>query len=1384
MKYLNYYFVIYIIIAIYYTIEEELPRCQKEDFHYEFTECDKHGGRWRVSVPDLNKCIGGEPMPPQRGKDCMFSCSPGYFLDIQGDQECHPCLSGTYSLGGGLRFEEWNSLPPGFKSLSEGVEDRDLGDKDASDFLKYNCSKSLWRASGEFLASYPNLCVASLYYTVKLVKPGKLKFVYRYSNIDTFFNYMVLNEQCQNLKDTKVRWPELTEENDWKLEEIDLKSGQNIIIWRSAGVIESPSLTMAILIQKIQIEGVAYASQCDKCPAGTSSPNGSTECPSCSENYYTPLPGSPSCLACPSHKYSPKSSSQCFEREPCRVADYIETYSECDTKTKKRKLIYSWISPKICSDTLKGSIRLPSSKNQYVDCQPCNAGMYYNSTSIHDLKRADTNTSISLSLEDNIEMEGVGMCHFSPAGTYTDGLNFTTEYQKCPAGTIPRYGFYYDKWFTMPPYLNAFCYTLTGKCSSEEGWRVGGPAGYIGTYTKSHPIPGKEFPEKETTQSYKSAYFKYYMLSVDAAVKPMLPYGSVTFEFAISATDGDQRIAEGCVLYFVKTTPNKLAQIIRKWTRAQFLSELSRQNTHRSSHVTVKRKPRFYSKNSQNRLTFAYKVKSSANFQSSMFPSFRWILQKPFGVSIHPKNASGEGSELEGDYCSAYIYTINMTNVALVYSTSKEIIKGGADSCVPCITSSNPENEDIDPNLCLPCPPGHFYSLSPKPKPPVLELISSPILNASSLASANNSSIKVNEHNETGDNGKKMHCEPCPEGTVIDLDHYYGSNNNPGMLTVAACKSCGVGTKPSKNNGLLPKCVSDCKLQEKVGNGNETDRYDFRALSGLKLVDSEPLFTSGGTKYHYSFSFELCHDSESIDPLLPIVCSDDEDNEEGSGTNVNGNDPLGDHSQGDVKNGYFKNSPSVCRSIVVPYNSFEIITGKSHLIPSLNDTHKHSNNKRVLSVSLGDKLLAVGTAKVPLIARALNEEFKFKENKTSFAGKDGFSKQLSAQPDNVHFLYRSNTPTLACPNGRSTLITLICDISALSITAEKLTRQRKIDLNPFFNLEEDNISPTEHIYLPDECKLGTCDGCHFRIMLKSMHACPICSEKDFRIVKGECSNGKQVIYRYPGRYCRTIDDNSFSSALVQSCSSLNYKVYNYFYSKVSNLSDPLPSSSRTQIGVYLGSYYQIRLIVLTSMSAGVVLLSVLLFLWKKNQKLEYKYTALVQETTNIRTPRDGKFSLPAVDSCALSEGDTDEQNSGPAKDTLWRRFVQRFTERSGGSFKNVEFVGDEDGISLLDNNDNGGGDIPTSRDVRRMSNNNIRGKSFNSNSTFENITLEARVSGKDHEDSFVQFSTPNLSMSNSTLNSTRTTQNNKNNDSYLAGTGEGYEEERTSLINA
>lgn len=45
-------------------------------------------------------------------------CPAGQYLDLFTEM-CLNCEAGTYSLGGGVRFDEWYTLPPGFTVAKE-----------------------------------------------------------------------------------------------------------------------------------------------------------------------------------------------------------------------------------------------------------------------------------------------------------------------------------------------------------------------------------------------------------------------------------------------------------------------------------------------------------------------------------------------------------------------------------------------------------------------------------------------------------------------------------------------------------------------------------------------------------------------------------------------------------------------------------------------------------------------------------------------------------------------------------------------------------------------------------------------------------------------------------------------------------------------------------------------------------------------------------------------------------------------------------------------------------------------------------------------------------------------------------------------------------------
>ncbi|GFR88566.1 UPF0577 protein KIAA1324-like homolog [Elysia marginata] len=263
--------VLFLDIFVQSVLTEQPRSCHIDDYKYEYTECDSKGGRWRVAVPKApGLCTpSGTPMVPVRGKDCNFACNPGEYLDVQGDQECHACSAGTYSLGGGIRFNEWSELPEGFAVKTEKMKLSSWGIH--SKFAHSgNCSRSEWSPRGSYIMSMPGQCPSNLIFSAKLVKAGKVSFEYQYTDPESMFHFMVQNDQCQASSGENDKWPDITEKGKWKTIVINLKSGMNVLQWRTIGALSAMMQRVAspVLIRKIEITDLF--GDCLDCPVSTS----------------------------------------------------------------------------------------------------------------------------------------------------------------------------------------------------------------------------------------------------------------------------------------------------------------------------------------------------------------------------------------------------------------------------------------------------------------------------------------------------------------------------------------------------------------------------------------------------------------------------------------------------------------------------------------------------------------------------------------------------------------------------------------------------------------------------------------------------------------------------------------------------------------------------------------------------------------------------------------------------------------------------------------------------------------------------------------------------------------------------------------------------------
>lgn len=407
----------------------DLPMCKESDYHFEYTDCDVLGSRWRVAVPNKADTCTGLP-DPVKGTQCTFSCSEGEFLDMQ-SQECQKCAAGTYSLGTGVAFDEWDTLPSGFET--HGVN-TNYGDAHT------DCSNSTWTPKGDYVASNTDECTATLSYAVSLKKPGTVAFEYFYPDSGIYFEFFVQNDQCQST-DSQNRWIKRSE-SKWSKYEVELNSGNNVLYWRATSYALQASAVKPVLLRNIAISGVAYTSECFHCKPGThSAKEGSARCAPCPAETYSNK-GATVCHQCESDTYAEAGSGTCKPRPSCTNSDYFYTHTPCDSEGKTQ-LMYKWIEPKICSETIEGAVTLPASGEKQT-CPPCNPGFFVTSSST---------------------------CEPCDKGFYSNGTACT----KCPVGTEPVLGLEYKWWNTMPSNMKSYTFRREfGDTEHSTAWEVAG----------------------------------------------------------------------------------------------------------------------------------------------------------------------------------------------------------------------------------------------------------------------------------------------------------------------------------------------------------------------------------------------------------------------------------------------------------------------------------------------------------------------------------------------------------------------------------------------------------------------------------------------------------------------------------------------------------------------------------------------------------------------------------------------------------------------------------------------------------------------------------------------------------------------------------------------
>ncbi|XP_065829270.1 endosome/lysosome-associated apoptosis and autophagy regulator family member 2-like isoform X2 [Oscarella lobularis] len=626
--------------------------CTEADYVFEYTECKTDGSRWRVSVPKENgACLGGEPpAPPIKGQPCDFTCGPGTYLQKEGDQECHLCPPGEYSLGGGVRYDDWDVVPEEFSQKT--VRSFDF----AVEGL--NCNGTKWVPWGDYIEAMGKDCAAQLILNVQLITKGKMAVVYQYPASASMFKILRSSDQCvsnndlfhqlsnqdDNFETTYLTDGNSLDDETWRTEEISLSSGKNQIIFQVDfyGMIYGNDINdRMVKIKSIEINGVAYSSSCAPCPPGThSSDEGASKCDVCPKDTHAPTKRSSKCLPCNSTThYAPAGSVNCTRRKPCTKQDYFSTHTPCDEKGQTR-MMYKWVEPRVCRFDVKGSVSLPSSEQATV-CPPCNPGM----------------TSVNVS---------DGSCVFCPKGYHGSGAE---ECKKCPPETEPSYNIEMKYFHSLPSNAQIECFSaklLWRGCSGVTGWIMHGD--YIGTE------PENDVSAKATL-TIQTIGFRGQEGIVHGQPNSV---GRVQFVFEMIC-DHD------CELSFLETTDIGMSQSIKTWTKQQEKKSFAYDVTHSGKTQFMWR----FKKSATYDEFGETGDSSSATAGELRIYSINITNTKDGGASVCSncltKNAESKGSECLG--CSAGKYYDPETKDCFFCpeNTYANVLNSvGQDSCIPC----------------------------------------------------------------------------------------------------------------------------------------------------------------------------------------------------------------------------------------------------------------------------------------------------------------------------------------------------------------------------------------------------------------------------------------------------------------------------------------------------------------------------------------------------------------------------------------------------------------------------------------------------------------------------------------------------------------------------
>ena len=387
-----------------------LPPCQRSDYIGVYSDCVAGTRTAFFQLSPLARCQGGlVNVPPVEHLPCDTTCQSGFFLPV-GATACEQCPAGTFSIGGGVRVEDWKEWPHGLTASSYCLDT--YSKQTVTDGT---CSEWTMNETNFHSGAIGNSLQSVVDVTFELVRDGHIS-----------FRWMVDAEFCEGGCDgfsallDGVFIVNFTSSAPWSTVRVAASKGSHVLtLIYSKDFSISHGLDLAA-IDDLEINGLTWAdSLCSACPPGSFSGAGARNCSLCSYGTASDRAGTPdACPACPESQYALLGATECIDKPLCTSDDYEALFSNCAGQNLKMSKLYSWISPHIC----QGGVELPPPELS-IDCFPCPRGFR--------------------------RLPG-GDCVGCPDGQRVVGDGC----EPCPAGTYGPKNFEVDRWDSWPDWVH------------------------------------------------------------------------------------------------------------------------------------------------------------------------------------------------------------------------------------------------------------------------------------------------------------------------------------------------------------------------------------------------------------------------------------------------------------------------------------------------------------------------------------------------------------------------------------------------------------------------------------------------------------------------------------------------------------------------------------------------------------------------------------------------------------------------------------------------------------------------------------------------------------------------------------------------------------------